>query len=175
MIVRPYFRCYMTENILARISPSWLVKCWFHTRRSIMEKTWDYCPLFTYILALKVGCHWEKSAIIPTPSSRNTQHGTFCRGASRWQSRRMWSPPPLTNTSKIHLHVKQFSQKTKWKLAEDLLYNQSCMKEPHVTDEDGKNKASGWEVPLGGAPGRYLWRKEGPHRQALTLGTPAGC
>lgn len=71
--------------------------------------------------------------------------------------------------------MEQFSQKTNWKLAEDLLYNQSCMKEPHVTDEDGKNKASGWEVPLGGAPGRYLWRKEGPHRQALTLGTPAGC
>ena len=30
-----------------------------------------------------------------------------------------------TNTSKIHLHVEQFSQKTNWKLAEDLLYTKA--------------------------------------------------
>lgn len=28
------------------------------------------------------------------------------------------------NTSKIHLHVEQYSLKTKWKLAERLLYKQ---------------------------------------------------
>lgn len=37
-----------------------------------------------------------------------------------------------TNTSEIHLHVEQLSQKTHWKLA-DLLRNQSCKEDPHVT------------------------------------------
>ena len=50
---------------------------------------------------------------------------------SRWWRRRMWNSP--LPTSKIHLLVEQFSQKTNWKLAEDLLYNQSCKKDPHVT------------------------------------------
>ena len=39
--------------------------------------------------------------------------------------------PPQTH--QIHLHVEQFSQKTNWKLAEDLLHKQSCKKDPHIT------------------------------------------
>ena len=44
----------------------------------------------------------------------------------------MWSSPPPTDTSKVHLHVEEFSQKTNWKLAEDLLYNESFKKDSHV-------------------------------------------
>lgn len=44
---------------------------------------------------------------------------------SRWLSKRMWSSPPA-DTPKIHLYVEQLSQKTKWKLAEEFLYNQAC-------------------------------------------------
>ena len=36
------------------------------------------------------------------------------------------------DASKIHLHVEKFLQKTEWKLAEGLLYNQSCKKDTHV-------------------------------------------
>jgi hypothetical protein len=35
------------------------------------------------------------------------------------------------NTSKIHPRVEQFSLKTNWKLAERLLYNRGCKKDPH--------------------------------------------
>ena len=35
-------------------------------------------------------------------------------------------------TSKIQLHVEQFSLKTNWKLAERLLYSQDCKKDPHI-------------------------------------------
>ena len=41
----------------------------------------------------------------------------------------MWSSPTAINTSKIHLHVEQFSHKANWKLAEDLLHSQSCRKD----------------------------------------------
>jgi len=34
---------------------------------------------------------------------------------SKWWSRKMWSSPPATNTSKIHLRVEQFSLKTNCK------------------------------------------------------------
>lgn len=42
-----------------------------------------------------------------------------------------------TNASNMHLHVEQLSQKTDWKLARDLFYNQSCKEGFHVTKEDG--------------------------------------
>ena len=51
---------------------------------------------------------------------------------SRWQSR-TWSSPVPTNTSKLHLPVEHFSQKTNWKLAEELLENQTCKKDLRVT------------------------------------------
>ena len=38
---------------------------------------------------------------------------------------------PPTNTSKIHLHVEQSSLKSKQRLEEIFLYNQSCEKDPH--------------------------------------------
>ena len=50
----------------------------------------------------------------------------------------MWRSPPPTNTSKLHLHVESFSLKTNWKLAEGLLYNQGCEKDPHITAQEGK-------------------------------------
>ena len=56
-----------------------------------------------------------------------------------------------TNASNIHLHVEQFSQKTNWKLAEDLFYNQSCKKDLHITWQDGGKKAFRTGLaPLGG-------------------------
>ena len=46
----------------------------------------------------------------------------------------MWNSPTPTNISNIsiHLHVEKFSLKINWKLAERLLYNQGCKKDPHV-------------------------------------------
>ena len=38
---------------------------------------------------------------------------------------------PRMSTSKIRLHVKQFSRKTNWTLAERLLYNQGLKKDTH--------------------------------------------
>ena len=53
----------------------------------------------------------------------------------------MWSLPPPTNTSKIHLHVEKLS----WKLAKEHLYNQSSKKDSHVTRYDGE-KAKGQDL-----------------------------
>ena len=49
-------------------------------------------------------------------------------GRSRWQSKRVWSSSLPTKTLKIYLYVEKFSQKTNWKLAEDLLYNKATRK-----------------------------------------------
>ena len=38
----------------------------------------------------------------------------------------MLTSPSPTNTGKTHLYVEQLSLKTNWKLAERLIYNQSC-------------------------------------------------
>ena len=63
---------------------------------------------------------------------------------STWQNRRTWRSPPPTNTSKICLHVKIFSQNTYLMLAEDLtqpklqerpLYNQVGQKKTNVKRE----------------------------------------
>ena len=48
----------------------------------------------------------------------------------RW-SRRAWSSTLPTNTSKIHLHMEQLSQKTKGRLVE-LLYKYSFMNNFHI-------------------------------------------
>lgn len=37
-----------------------------------------------------------------------------------------------TNISKMHLHMEQFLRKSKWNLAERLLYNQGCKKDTYV-------------------------------------------
>ena len=59
------------------------------------------------------------------------------------------SSSPL-NTSKIHLHVGEFSLKTTWKLAESLLYNQGSKKE--LTELGGKRRGAIRleHAPLGG-------------------------
>ena len=62
----------------------------------------------------------------------------------------------LPHTSKIHLHVEEFSESTNWKLAEDLLYNQSCRNDPPCNsvvgkDEGGEESAQAlcpWEVKV---------------------------
>lgn len=62
----------------------------------------------------------------------------------------MQNSPLRKNTAKIHLHLEKFSLKTNWRLAEILLYNQGCKKEPHgrkgsdqVRATDGGNYTGG--------------------------------
>ena len=43
---------------------------------------------------------------------------TRYRIRSRWWSRRAWSSPLPTNTSKLHLHMEQLSEKTKGRLVQ---------------------------------------------------------
>ena len=45
-----------------------------------------------------------------------------------------WNSLPPRDTSKLHLRVQQFSVKSNWKLAEKLLYNQDCKKDPRVME-----------------------------------------
>ena len=52
----------------------------------------------------------------------------------------MWSSPSHTNTSKIHLHVEQFSQTTQWKLAEELTPLQQKLQERFPCNEVGWQK-----------------------------------
>lgn len=86
---------------------------------------------------------------------------------SKWWSRRTWSSSPPINTSKIYLHVGQFSMKMNWKLAEELLYNQSCNKDLHVTGYDGKKR---YQIRTC-IPGRDLKGRKGPHGWTFTLGS----
>lgn len=46
---------------------------------------------------------------------------TYKKGLTeeRDQDSKVWRSPPLTNMSKIHLHMEQYSWKINWKLAED--------------------------------------------------------
>ena len=50
------------------------------------------------------------------------------------------SPLCPANTSKILLHVKQFSLKTNWRLAKRVFYNQDCKKHPQTQSWVGKEK-----------------------------------
>ena len=60
----------------------------------------------------------------------------------------MWSSPTPTNTSKIHLHVEQFSQKTNWKLA-DLLFSQIFKKDLHeMRSQPQKEKMDMWRLNI---------------------------
>ena len=87
------------------------------------HRTMEFCPSKQKELR-------DSGTFSQNPSNVIVREGL--REGSRWQSRRMWSSPFLTNTSKIHLHVEHCSQKTSWKLAEDL-YDQSCKTDLHVT------------------------------------------
>ena len=63
--------------------------------------------------------------------------------------------------------MEQFSQKTNWKLAEDLLYNQSCKEDSHVTRQDKKKKKKntkplGWDWCWLGRPLGHIEELEGP-------------
>ena len=58
----------------------------------------------------------------------------------------------LPHTSKIHLHVGEFSESTNGKLAGDLLYNQSCRNDPPCNsvvpkDEDGEEQSAQAQCP----------------------------
>lgn len=83
----------------------------------------------------------------------------------------MWSPFTLQEqTSEVHLHVEQFSQKinqqfshthkeiiTVTDLADDLLYKQSCKKYLHVTSNQvGKGKKKKKNQDGTNAPGINL-------------------
>ena len=51
---------------------------------------------------------------------------------------------------KIHLHMKQFSPKTNWRLAERLDYNWLCKKDPSgIRQESGRKLIRCWPVPVG--------------------------
>lgn len=52
-----------------------------------------------------------------------------------------------TNTSKTHIHVEQFSQKTTWKRAEEFLYTQTCTKDSHTSRKHGKGRRVGTSGP----------------------------
>ena len=62
------------------------------------------------------------------------------------------------NTSKIHLHVEQFSQKTNWNLAESLLCNKAVRK---IHMESGRKGREG--IRLGTVP-----RGEGQRKREIT-------
>ncbi|MXQ98475.1 hypothetical protein E5288_WYG009470 [Bos mutus] len=49
----------------------------------------------------------------------------------RWQSRWIWNSPPGHKHVSIHIHM-ELSQKTNWKLEENILYQQRCKKDPHA-------------------------------------------
>ena len=63
-------------------------------------------------------------------------------------NRRMQSSPPATNTSKIHLHVEEFSQNTYCMLAEELIQPKMQESSPHNWVRRRKKKESGWDLCL---------------------------
>ena len=89
----------------------------------------------------------------------------------------MWSWPPPTNASKIHLHVEQFSWNTYWKPAEDLVQPKLQEQSPHNQvgwRGKGEEEESGQELcPWEGAvkeemfpnPRNLFHQLRGPPRQ----------
>ena len=55
------------------------------------------------------------------------------------ESRRMLSSPHPRNTSKIQLHIEQFSLKTNWRLVERLFYNEAS-KERFTQSQVGREE-----------------------------------
>ena len=70
-----------------------------------------------------------------------------------------------------------FSQKTNWKLAEDLLYSQSCKKDLHKPGRTGEKKhQNGTGIPGRESlkEGRYTWAGPHPREPPCLLGGPLG-
>ena len=78
------------------------------------------------------------------------------QGRSRQRSRRTCSLPPPTNTTE-HIYMWNNSH---WKLLENLLYNQSCKKDPHVTNQYEKKRKEN-SFGMGLVPLRGRWRRKG--------------
>ena len=74
--------------------------------------------------------------------------------------KRIWNSPSPMNTTKIHLHVEQFSLKTNWKLAERLLYNQGYKKNPHIIRMERKKVIKSRPVPWERKGRRYTGRDQ---------------
>lgn len=93
----------------------------------------------------------------------------------RWQNSRTRSSPPPTNTTKLHLHVQQFSQKISWMLPEDLtlLKDQKYLHVNWIWQKKKILKTKNWErnQDRTSAPRRYLCKKKflhpgkSPHHQ----------
>lgn len=82
------------------------------------------------------------------------------------------------NTSKIHLHMEQFSLQTNWRLAETLLYNKGYREDPYGIGWERKRCDQVKTVPLGGDSGEKGDDKSGglPWKVNCSnhiLGTPA--
>ena len=81
--------------------------------RKSKRKFWKSSERINYLT------YWGLEITITSDFSSEIIQGIGRR--SGWWSRRMQSSPPPMNTSKIHLHVKQFSLKINWTLAERLI------------------------------------------------------
>ena len=92
----------------------------------------------------------------------------------------MWNLSPATYTSRIHLNMEQFSLETNWKLAERVLYDQDCKKDPHVIGEEGR-KSDQAGIPGGGTlekghcPGKWWEPDWGPEPWGPTRERWAPC
>ena len=81
----------------------------------------------------------------------------------------MWSSPPSTNTSKIRLHVEQFSQNTYWTLAEELKTSERGRKFPHnQVGQNKRKKERERNQDRTCNPGREPWKSKGSN----ILGSP---
>lgn len=77
---------------------------------------------------------------------------------SRWQSRRVWCSPSLTNTSKAHLHGEPFSVESNWKMAKRLL---SAIKIHTYLGREGREVVRSGPVPRVGMQskgGIHTWK-----------------
>ena len=59
---------------------------------------------------------------------------------------------PTPNTSKLYLHMEQFSWKTLWHLAEELLNHQGYKRDSHIIRQDEKKGTWSGPVSLGEDP-----------------------
>ena len=81
----------------------------------------------------------------------------------------MWSSPPSTNTSKIRLHVEQFSQNTYWTPAEELKTSERGRKFPHnQVGQNKRKKERERNQDRTCNPGREPWKSKGSN----ILGSP---
>ena len=97
----------------------------------------------------------------------------------------MWRTPPLTNTSKMHLHVEQFSLNTYWMLTEELMQPKvqerlSCNQVGQKKKKKKKNQRNRTVCPWEGAvkeenfshPGNPLhWLRDQPGQKGNFTGS----